>query len=81
MAKQGPFQFLKYPIPYLKTHSEIQKLTDMKPNFDDEQITMDGKTLRLILQKTAKFGIYNYLSLQNDCHQNIVIDCNIARCL
>ena len=54
---------------FLPNFLVIQQLTDMKPNFDDEQISMSGKTLREILQKTARFGIDNYLNLQNDCHQ------------
>ena len=47
---------------------DIQGLTDMQSDFNNEILHMDGKTLRIILQKTAKFGISHYLALQNDCH-------------
>jgi hypothetical protein len=41
----------------------------MKPSFDDEQITLSGKDLRAIMQKTAQFGVNNYLALNKDCHE------------
>jgi len=54
----------------------------MEPNFDLEEITLTGKgflikfkvdlifpALRAIMQKTAQFGVNNYLSLNKDCHE------------
>ena len=52
---------MQYYVHNDKYQIGVQQLADMKQNFDDEVLTMSGKTLRMIMKKTAHFGVNNYL--------------------
>lgn len=54
---------------YANAWGQIQALAEMEPEFDNETIIISGKTLRMIMKKTAHFGVNNYLRLQTDCHE------------
>jgi hypothetical protein len=43
-------------------------MTDLQNKFDDEIIKINGYTFRLLLKRSADFGIENYMALQvNNC--------------
>ena len=42
----------------------------MATNFSDAKLSISGEEMRDIIQRTAKFGIDNYVSMQRDCTNN-----------
>ena len=39
-------------------------------SFNDETLIIRGETVRYVMERTAQFGINNYLALQRDCTQH-----------
>ena len=39
-------------------------------SFNDEILRIKGETVRRVMERTAQFGINNYLALQRDCTDN-----------
>jgi len=39
-------------------------------NFNEESLQISGKTMRKVIQRTAQFGIHNFLALQTECTNN-----------
>jgi len=39
-------------------------------NFNEEILIISGRTMKMVIERTAQFGINNFLALQNDCTDN-----------
>lgn len=39
-------------------------------NFNEETLVISGRTMRKVIQRTAQFGIHNFLALQTECTDN-----------
>ena len=54
---------------YIKTWKAIAAPVLAK-SFNDETLIIRGETVRYVMERTAQFGINNYLALQRDCTQH-----------
>lgn len=56
-------------MEYIKTWKAIAAPVLAK-SFNDETLIIRGETVRYVMERTAQFGINNYLALQRDCTQH-----------
>jgi len=56
-------------VEYIKTWKAIAAPVLAK-SFNDETLIIRGETVRYVMERTAQFGINNYLALQRDCTQH-----------
>ena len=56
-------------MEYIKTWKAIAAPVLAK-SFNDETLVIRGETVRYVMERTAQFGINNYLALQRDCTQH-----------
>jgi hypothetical protein len=55
-----------YIDKYIKIWRKIRELVLAK-NFNEETLVISGRTMRHVIQRTAQFGIHNFLALQTEC--------------
>ncbi|CBY08105.1 unnamed protein product [Oikopleura dioica] len=65
VQKETP-EFINQYVKVWKKVSELKLAED----FDHEILIVSGKTMRKVIQRTAQFGINNFLALKTDCTDN-----------
>lgn len=52
---------------YAGLFQDILDRADLQTNFDEEILTLNGKTFRSLMEQTGKIVTQNYMVLQREC--------------